>query len=87
VTLTARRLDTFAEWRDRIAWGIIVGIVSCLLAWAAWLTDRSYHTPTTNDFDKLSEAINSTRNTIHELDKTVVRLTDRIDHLSRPTHP
>lgn len=63
---------TFHEWRDRIAWGAVAGGILIALSWAAWITDRSYQTPTAADVREL-------RISIHALDKAVDRLTTKIE--------
>lgn len=69
--------DAFTQWRDRIAWGAITGLVIVAVTWAAWITDRTYHTPTADDVREL-------RISIHTLDKSVERLSAKIENATEP---
>jgi hypothetical protein len=78
---------TFAEWRDRIAWGSIVGLLVTSFSWAMWITDRTYRTPSAEDLRELNLLIDRNTTAIHNLDKTVARLTDRLPLLTANQPP
>lgn len=77
----------FSDWIDRIAWTAIAGIIAANIAWACWITQRVIDGPTARDLQTLVTTIRTNCEAIHALDKTVTRLTERIEHIATTPQP
>ena len=47
--------DTFADWKNRISWGVLAGGVSLHILWATWMTTEMFRKPNKDEMREYIE--------------------------------